>query len=176
MTSQYGKQDEYSQSGKYESESMRGPKPKATVLKLITGNPGHRPLNDQEAKPRIVIPEPPDMLTEDALKEWNRVTVLLAEVGLIGKLDRAIIAGYCMAWSRWMECEKMLVTTGLIVKAPNGYPMYSPYLSASNKALDQVRQFSEQIGLSGSARSRIRANAPPDENEDPAEAFLRGRA
>jgi P27 family predicted phage terminase small subunit len=154
---------------------MKGAKPKATVLKLITGNPGHRPLNAREAKPRVVIPDPPDMLTEEALKEWKRVTVLLADVGLIVKLDRAVIAGYCMAWARWVECEKMLVTTGLIVKAPNGYPMYSPYLSASNKALDQVRQFSEQIGLSGSSRSRIKASEPDDES-DPAEAFLSGRA
>lgn len=123
----------------------------------------------------MVIPDPPEMLNEEALKEWNRVTVLLADVGLIVKLDRAVIAGYCMAWARWVECEKMLVTTGLIVKAPNGYPMYSPYLSASNKALDQVRQFSEQIGLSGSSRSRIKATEP-DDDEDPAEAFLSGRA
>jgi P27 family predicted phage terminase small subunit len=154
---------------------MRGRKPTASVVKLITGNPGHRPLNAREAKPRVVIPDPPEMLTEEALKEWNRVTALLADVGLIVKLDRAVIAGYCMAWARWIECEKMLVTTGLIVKAPNGYPMYSPYLSASNKALDQVRQFSEQIGLSGSSRSRIKASEP-DEDEDPAEAFLSGRA
>jgi P27 family predicted phage terminase small subunit len=154
---------------------VRGRKPTATVVKLITGNPGHRPLNAREAKPRVVIPDPPEMLNEEALKEWNRVTVLLADVGLIVKLDRAVIAGYCMAWARWVECEKMLVTTGLIVKAPNGYPMYSPYLSASNKALDQVRQFSEQIGLSGSSRSRIKATEP-DDDEDPAEAFLSGRA
>jgi len=156
---------------------MKGAKPKATVVKLITGNPGHRPLNAHEAKVRIVVPDPPEMLTAnpEALAEWNRVTPLLAEVGLIAKLDRAIIAGYCMAWSRWIDCEKMLVTTGLIVKAPNGYPMYSPYFSASNKALDQVRQFSEQIGLSGSSRSRIKASEPDDES-DPAEAFLSGRA
>ena len=154
---------------------MRGAKPKATVLKLITGNPGRRPLNAQEAKPRIVIPDPPEMMNDVALKEWNRVTPLLADVGLIAKLDRAIIAAYCMAWSRWIECERMLETTGLIVKAPNGYPMYSPYLSASNKALDQVRQLSEQIGLSGSSRSRIKASDPAGES-DPAEDFLRGSA
>lgn len=154
---------------------MRGAKPKATVIKLITGNPGRRPLNPREAKPRPVIPDPPDMLNEAALKEWKRVTPLLAEVGLIAKLDRAIVAASCQAWARWIECERMLETTGLIVKAPNGYPMYSPYLSASNKALDQVRQLSEQIGLSGSARSRIKANEP-EPDADPAEAFLRGKA
>ena len=154
---------------------MKGAKPKATVLKLITGNPGRRPLNPKEAKPPAVIPDPPEMMKGAALDEWKRVTPLLADVGLIAKLDRAIIAAYCMAWARWIDCERMLETTGLIVKAPNGYPMYSPYLSASNKALDQVRQLSEQIGLSGSSRSRIKTNDPASET-DPAEAFLRGSA
>lgn len=145
------------------------------MLKLITGNPGRRPLNPKEAKPPAVIPDPPEMMKGAALDEWKRVTPLLADVGLIAKLDRAIIAAYCMAWARWIDCERMLETTGLIVKAPNGYPMYSPYLSASNKALDQVRQLSEQIGLSGSSRSRIKTNDPASET-DPAEAFLRGSA
>jgi P27 family predicted phage terminase small subunit len=156
---------------------MRGAKPKATVLKLVTGNPGRRPLNPREAKPKPVIPDPPEVLsdTPDALAEWGRVTPLLAEVGLITKLDRAVVAAYCMAWARWMDCERMLKTTGLIVKAPSGYPMYSPYLAASNKALDQVRQLSEQIGLSGSARSRIKASDAVGDM-DTAEAFLRGKA
>ena len=154
---------------------MKGAKPKATVLKLVTGNPGRRPLNAHEAKPKAVVPDPPPMLDEDAMAEWRRVTPLLAEVGLISRLDRAVVAGYCMAFSRWMECERMLKTTGLIVKSPNGYPMYSPYLAASNKALDQVRQMSEQIGLSGSSRSRIKVGDGPDDY-DQAEAFLSGRA
>jgi P27 family predicted phage terminase small subunit len=154
---------------------MRGAKPTATILKVIAGNPGRRPLNEHEAKPTIVVPDPPALLEGEALAEWHRVTPLLAEVGLIAKLDRAIITGYCQAWARWIECETALRTTGLIVKAANGFPMYSPYLTASNKALDQVRQMSEQIGLSGSARSRIKAGAAPGEF-DPAEDFLRGRA
>jgi P27 family predicted phage terminase small subunit len=154
---------------------MRGAKPKATVLKLITGNPGRRPLNEQEAKPRVVIPDAPEMLKGEALTEWHRVTPLLAEVGLIAQLDRAVIAGYCQAWARWLDCERQLEVTGLIVKAPTGYAMYSPYLPAANKALEQVRQMAEQIGLSGSARSRIKAADVAGEI-DPAEAFLRGSA
>ena len=154
---------------------MRGNRPKPTVLKLITGNPGRRPLNAQEAKPAVQVPEPPELMKGDALLEWQRVTPLLAEVGLIAQLDRAIIAAYCKCWARWIECERMLETTGLIVKSPNGYPMYSPYLAASNKAMDQLRQLSEKIGLSGSARSRIKAGEPPS-HTDPGEAFLRGRS
>lgn len=154
---------------------MRGGKPIPTVVKLITGNPGRRPLNQQEAQPAVQVPRPPRLLQGEALKEWRRVTKLLQEVGLIAQLDRAVVAAYCQAWARWIECERMLEETGLIVKAPNGYPMYSPYLSAANKAMDQMRQMSEQIGLSGSSRSRIKAGVPASAL-DPAEAFLRDRA
>ena len=153
----------------------KGPARKATVIKLITGNPGRRPLNKQEAQPSVAVPGPPELLKDEALHEWKRITPLLQEVGLIAKLDRALIAAYCKAWARWVECERMLETTGLIVKSPNGYPMYSPYLAAANKALDQLRMMSEQIGLSASGRSRIKAGQPPSA-VDPAEAFLGGRA
>lgn len=153
---------------------MRGRKPTASVVKLITGNPGKRAFNKQEAKPPPAVPEPPIILKGDALREWRRVTVLLADVGLITKLDRAVIAAYCQAWARWLECERMLASTGMIMRTPNGYPAYSPYLSAANKAMDQLRHLSEQIGLSGSARSRIKA-AEPSAGMDPAEAFLSGR-
>jgi P27 family predicted phage terminase small subunit len=152
---------------------MRGAKPKATVLKLITGNPGRRPLNAREAKPRPEIPAPPPMLSGDALTEWKRLTPLLAAVGLISQLDLAVLASYCQAWARWIDAERQLAATGLIIKAPNGYPMNSPYLAIANKAMEQLRQLAEQIGLSGSARSRIKA-ADPGGAEDPAERFLRG--
>jgi P27 family predicted phage terminase small subunit len=141
------------------------------VLKLIRGNPGRRPLNKDEAKPKVQIPAPPATLKGEALAEWKRITLLLQEVGLIAHLDRAVVASYCMAWGRWCEAEKMLATTGLIIKSPNGYPMFSPYWTMANKAMDQIRQFSAEIGLSGSARSRIKAGDPPSKHDD-AEGFL----
>jgi P27 family predicted phage terminase small subunit len=143
------------------------------VLKLIRGNPGRRPLNPKEATPPVQIPEPPTLLKDEALREWNRVTPLLADVGLISKLDRAVIASYCQTWARWIDCERMLESTGLIVESPNGYPMYSPYLAQANRAIDQMRRLSEQMGLTGSSRSRIKAGDPAS-GGDAAEKFLSG--
>ena len=146
-------------------------------MKLVTGNPGHRPLNEQEAKPRMVIPDPPEMLKRRGAGGVAPRHAAAGRGGLIAKLDRAIIAGYCMAWARWIECEQQLVTTGLIVQGAERLSRCIRRISrSSNKALDQVRQFSEQIGLSGSSRSRIKAGDAPDDDEDPAEDFLRGRA
>ncbi len=144
-------------------------------MKLVTGNPGRRPLNDREAKVAPAVPPPPAHLNGDALKEWRRITRLLAEAGLMTKLDLAIVASYCVAWARWIECEREVTSKGMILRSPNGLPIYSPYLTIANRAMEQLRQCAEQIGLSGSARSRIKAAevAPPS---DPAEDFLRGRA
>jgi P27 family predicted phage terminase small subunit len=127
---------------------MRGRKPTASIIKLVTGNPGKRPPNTHEAKPAVVVPEPPASLDAVALEEWQRVTPILAEVGLITKLDRAVIAAYCTAWSRWVECERMLVFTGFIVKSSKGVPMFSPYLTGSYKAMDYLCRLAGEIGLS----------------------------
>ncbi len=154
---------------------MRGAKPKPTVLKLITGNPGRRPLNKGEPQPAIAIPEPPKLLEGEALREWHRLTPVMAELGLISELDRALVTAYCQLWARWFEAEEKLKQTGWLVKTPNDYPMQSPYLTIANRSLEQMRQLSEQIGLSPAARSRIRVEAPPGQL-DFGEEFLRGRA
>jgi hypothetical protein len=36
---------------------MRGRRPKPTRLKMLTGNPGKRPLNNDEPRPDVNIPE-----------------------------------------------------------------------------------------------------------------------
>lgn len=55
---------------------MRGRKPKPTALKILQGNPGHRPIGDvmstdMPATPGI--PTPPEHLDEIARKQWFRL-------------------------------------------------------------------------------------------------------
>jgi hypothetical protein len=76
---------------------MAGRKPKPTVLKLITGNPGRRPLNRREPKLRPGIPSCPPHLSPEAKREWSRVIPLLAECRLVTEVDRAALAAYCQA-------------------------------------------------------------------------------
>ena len=49
-----------------------GPKPKPTKLKLLEGNPGRRPINDKEPKPKERLPQCPTHLSEEAKREWQR--------------------------------------------------------------------------------------------------------
>jgi len=50
-----------------------GRKRKPTVLKVLEGNPGKRPLNKNGPKPKPVAPKTPKHLNSVAKKEWKRV-------------------------------------------------------------------------------------------------------
>lgn len=72
--------------------AIRGRKPKPTALKVLEGNPGHRPLNKREPMPKGRLPRCPDWLEEDAKKEWKRLGKILAEMG---DADESRYDGFC---------------------------------------------------------------------------------
>src|SRR5262245_3685380 len=118
-----------------------GRRPKPTHLKLLTGNPGRRPLNKGEAKPPPGIPSCPGHLNPVAKREWRRVSRLLAECGLFTEIDRAALAAYCQCYARWVEAERAIGEVGTLVKAPSGYPIPHPYFGIANRAMKQMHAF-----------------------------------
>src|SRR5262245_15207940 len=97
---------------------MRGRKPKPTVLKVLDGNPGKRPLNEREPVAPTDEPMAPDWLDDEAKAEWGRVVVELRAMGLLSSADRAALAAYCTCWSRWVQAEVQVRKFGAIVKSP----------------------------------------------------------
>jgi len=141
---------------------MPGPPPKPTSLKLIDGNPGHRRLELDDFRPVARIPECPPHLKGEARKEWDRITAELARYGMISEVDRGAMAMICTLWARYVEAEEMIERmaqaahgTGLFVKSPNGYPIQSPWLAVSNKAMEMYRGYLAEFGLSPAARCRV---------------------
>jgi P27 family predicted phage terminase small subunit len=151
---------------------MGGRIPKPTNLKLLHGNPGKRPLNTREPKPRVEIPTPPAHLNDLAKAEWDRLAPKLAQLGLISELDRAALATYCCAYARWVEAEQAMSKTGPVIRYPNGSPGFSPYWTVSNKAVEQMKSILTEFGLTPASRTRL--NVTPHE-EDPFDNWL-GRA
>jgi DNA modification methylase len=91
---------------------MRGRKPKPTRLKVITGNPGKRPLNHNEPRPEVEIPECPPELGPAAQREWQRLVGDLAAFRLLTNLDRAALAAYCGAYALWAEAMEAIQKFG----------------------------------------------------------------
>jgi phage terminase small subunit len=52
---------------------MRGRRPKPTRMKILTGNPGKRRLNENEPKPEPSVPDCPSELGPVARQEWDRL-------------------------------------------------------------------------------------------------------
>lgn len=101
------------------------------------------------------IPQCPDHLDPEASVEWTRLAAELHALGILTRIDRAVLAAYCQTWSRWCAAERKVTEQGTIVKSPNGYPIINPYLSVANEALRQLRAFATELGLSPSSRSRV---------------------
>ena len=155
--------------------AVRGRKPKPTALKVLEGNPGHRPLNKKEPMPKGKLPRCPDWLEDDAKKEWKRLGKVLAEMGMLTEIDRAAFAGYCQAYARWKGAEEFITQHGDMVRTPNGYLQQVPQVSIAQTYLKIMNKFAEQFGLTPSSRSRIIAsNGGPADATDEMENLLGG--
>ena len=151
---------------------MPGRKPKPTHIKLLQGNPGKRPLNDREPQPEPKIPRAPEHLSDEAKREWRRMSKTLFDLGLMTEIDRAALAAYCVAWGRWVEAENNLKKYGTVMLSPDkGWPVQSPYLSIANRAMEQLQKFMTEFGMTPSSRTRVK-RAEPGEEADPFEELF----
>lgn len=99
---------------------MRGRRPKPTRVKLLTGNPGKRPMNMYESKPEPTFPDCPPELGPVARREWDRLASELGKLKLLTLLDRAALAAYCGAYALWAEATESIQKYGTMVKSPSG--------------------------------------------------------
>jgi P27 family predicted phage terminase small subunit len=100
-------------------------------------------------------------LSKDAKAEWKRISQELLAIGLLTKVDRAALAAYCQAWARWCEAERNVQKYGHVVKSPSGYPIQNPYVGIANTALDQMRKFLIEFGMTPASRSRLSVETAP---------------
>jgi P27 family predicted phage terminase small subunit len=136
---------------------MRGRRPKPTRLKVLTGNPGKRPLNEGEPMPELSIPDCPPELGPVAQCEWRRLVGELAKLRLLTNLDRAALAAYCGAYALWAEATEAIQKYGAMVKSPTGYPIQSPYVSIANRQAEIMMRIASEFGFTPASRSRISA-------------------
>lgn len=144
---------------------MAGPAPKPTALKVLAGNPGHRPLNDAEPMPELAMPKCPAHLSKEGKAEWKRLAAELHTLGLLTRIDRAALAAYCEVWARWVMAEKKLQAEGCTALTPNGYATKNAWLTIADKALEQMHRYLVEFGMTPASRSRVRADGAKKENE-----------
>lgn len=147
---------------------MRGRKPKPSALRT-RGAGKHEPI-PPDARPRC-----PDHLSPAARKEWRRLAKPLHEMGVLSTADRAALAAYCQAWSRWVEAEEKLKETPPLLKTPSGYVQQSPWLSIANKQLEIMGRYMAELGLTPASRTRVANRNGQDENTAVFRVLFEGR-
>jgi phage terminase small subunit len=117
---------------------MRGRKPKPTVLKLITGNPGKRPLNKEEPKPDLLDGPitAPSWFNEPAKREWDEQISYLTQNGVIGKNELSILTQYCQLYGDYVS------------DAQSRRPMNAAIIA-------QMRGLRADLGIGPSVRSKF---------------------
>jgi P27 family predicted phage terminase small subunit len=130
-------------------------------MKVLTGNPGKRPLNASEPRPEPAVPDCPPELGPVAQKEWQRLVAELAPLRLLTHLDRSALAAYCGAYGMWAEATEAIQKFGTMIKSPTGYPVQSPYVSIANRQAEIMMRIASEFGFTPASRGRI--SAPIDQ-------------
>lgn len=125
--------------------ATRGRKPTATVLHLVTGNPGDRPLPKDEPDPGGPV-ERPDKLNKTVGKLW----------------DKWIARAY---WLTWADSPKALMWCYLHAEFER-----SPGKMLSAR-IAQLRALGSELGLDPSSRRRM-GEGNGGKKKDPADRFF----
>lgn len=154
---------------------MAGRKPKPTALKTLEGNPGKRKMNMSEPIPAKGIPTCPEWLLPEAKVEWNRLAVVMDQMGVLTEVDRAAFAAYCQSYARWKEAQEHIDSSGSTFETEKGYQQQTPWVGIANTNQKLMLQAAAEFGMTPSAGSRIVAgSAKNKETEDEMEALLGG--
>jgi P27 family predicted phage terminase small subunit len=158
---------------------MRGRKPTPTKLKILRGVQNDR-INHSEPIPQSGKPEPPDHLDKLAKEEWERMCVILNDMGLLSRADGPALTLYCECYSKWLRARGAVVEHGMLIKsttaviqkgkvvATKEYLRANPAINIEVQMGRMMKDLLIEFGLTPSSRSRIRSTGerPKDELEE----------
>jgi P27 family predicted phage terminase small subunit len=147
---------------------MRGRKPIPTSIKLLNGNPGKRklyPENEPQMPPLDADAESkvPTELADDpvATAEWQRLIPLLRAARCVTEAERSLCIAVCQEWSAYLSARQEVSRQGAVILSQAGYPVANPYASIATRALTHCTKLWVELGLTPSARSRVKTVGPP---------------
>lgn len=150
-----------------------GRTPEPARLKLLHGrsegtDSAGRPVNLGPAFEREA-PNPPSWLPSEAKAEWKRVVPALDRLDLLKPEDRAMISGYCLAWSEIHAATKALQKHGSLTSMGARGPQAHPAVAIRRNALATLRSYAQQFGLSPASEQRLSAGEGASDDDNPFE-------
>lgn len=147
-----------------------GRPPKPTALKLLHGTARSDRVLKNEPHPQIGRPTRPHWLLPEAKREWSRIVPELLRLGLLAKIDRAMLSMWCQCWGMYVEAVRDIRENGTTFTTEKGYEGPRPSVGVMNKMIQKMTTLSARFGMTPSDRSRI--SVPVREAKSPFAEFL----
>lgn len=135
---------------------MRGPPP--TPSPILTARGSWR-AGSRVDEPALAVKAPgcPNWLSKEGKAEWRRQVKQLTALGVIGEIDRPLLAAFCEAWSEFVVAVDTLEEVGLTITTEKGYVLPHPLVAIKNAAVERMKALGQQFGFSPAARTRLRS-------------------
>jgi P27 family predicted phage terminase small subunit len=152
----------------------KGRKNQATSIKLAKGAFDKHPerRNHNEPTPQLGEPTSPDIVEQDpaAKARWIWVCEQLQSMNLLHVTDQGLIAGYCLDYSMMLSLWESIKGGRVSDMTERGGITTKPEANQFHKFADRILKREAELGLTPSARTRLRA--PQKDEEDPFQEWL----
>lgn len=135
----------------------------------MTGNPGHRPLRDDEPEAAVGWPAKPT-LPKTASDEWDRLARLLEAEQRLTVADSPMLTGAALAYDAALEIRKKLKGRGT---PPD---LWLRLKTGERMQWDTYRKFINDLCLSQGTRARASKGGGRGKQTSKLEGFLGRRA
>jgi P27 family predicted phage terminase small subunit len=142
--------------------STRGRKPKPTALKKLQGNPGKRPLNDREPRPKTPVKRPWGLGQGQQRKFWDEHAEELERLGVLTGVDVSAFRLMAEHYAFAVQAAKELREGGVLTVEGREGPKKHPLLQALRDNSQMFKSYATEFGMTPSSRARLKL---PDEAE-----------
>ena len=102
------------------------------------------------------LPRCPSHLKGEARKTWSRTGKALVAIRVMTEADWQALSMLCSCWARHIEAEGKIAELGAVVRGVGGGAVTSPWVTISQKAIEQATKLCAELGLTPSARGRVK--------------------
>lgn len=148
---------------------------KPTALKILQGNPGKRPLPENEPKPKLYAPNAPRHLSDDARKHWRTIVKQLKAAKVMTRMDTDALAMYCETYTQWIDAMTDVKENGMLIEIEKESKIgvvytameVNAHVKIAAKAFDQLRLMLAEFGMTPASRTRVAIASKDEEAPDP---------
>lgn len=137
-------------------------------LKALKGTLQNCRINRDAPNPDVAPQnemQPPKFLDAVGKAEYRKKAELLHRLGVFREGDNVALAAYASAFSHWKAAMDVLNEEGLLITDVKGNKVQNPALFIVKRALEDMRHFIVEFGLTPASRQRLKVEKNEKKSE-----------